>query len=457
MPQAKLSKEVAQATIDCINLALKQGHPLTSYHGGPATALHVGHEIYMGTARGKKDKVTRSSFRQRFLRAKVLHDIEPTIPEGMDAAAKAPAAKPSLGGTPEHARIIHLTDEVHRLTKELRQAHRDNNDADLIRQVIGGVDATPRSSPGWLKRAETRARGKATPEVPITCWADWHLGEVVEPNEVHGYNEYNMAVAERRIFKCFERTIYLAKNHHTGSYPGIVVNVVGDMVSGGLHPELAKTDELEQIPASIKAIDWIIEGVNMFKGAFGQVYLPMVCGNHGRNTPKPEFKRYNKKNFDYLIARMVQKHFADDPRVHVDIRDSNDVPYRVFGHGYLLVHGDMLGTAGGDGIIGAIGPIMRGEVKKSGQSAALGLDYDTLILGHYHQELILPRAIVSNTVKGFDEYARLRLGAKPTRPTQPLWYQHPRHGITARWSIHVDDAPKTNHEWLTVLKDPGGT
>jgi hypothetical protein len=77
------------------------------------------------------------------------------------------------------------------------------------------------------------------------------------------------------------------------------------------------------------------------------------------------------------------------------------------------------------GIIGAIGPIMRGEIKKSGQSAALGLEYDINIMGHWHQELLLPRAIVCNTLKGFDEYARLQLGAKPTRPSQPLWFVHP--------------------------------
>jgi hypothetical protein len=45
----------------------------------------------------------------------------------------------------------------------------------------------------------------------------------------------------------------------------------------------------------------------------------------------------------------------------------------------------MLGVKGGDGIIGAIGPIMRGEIKKSGQSAALGLEYDINIMGHWHQ------------------------------------------------------------------------
>jgi hypothetical protein len=190
----------------------------------------------------------------------------------------------------------------------------------------------------------------------------------------------------------------------------------------------------------------------MMKGRFLFVYVPWVCGNHGRNTAKPEFKRYNKKNWDYLIARVVQKHFADDPNVRIDIRDSNDVHYRVYGLRFLLNHGDMLGVKGGDGIIGAIGPIMRGEIKKSGQSAALGLEYDINIMGHWHQELLLPRAIVCNTLKGFDDYARLQLAAKPTRPTQPLWFVHPVHGITARWSVYVDAPGKPATEWVSVFE-----
>jgi hypothetical protein len=44
---------------------------------------------------------------------------------------------------------------------------------------------------------------------------------------------------------------------------------------------------------------------------------------------------------------------------------------------------------------------MRGEIKKSGQSAALGFEYDINIMGHWHQELMLPRAIVCNTLNPF--------------------------------------------------------
>jgi hypothetical protein len=39
----------------------------------------------------------------------------------------------------------------------------------------------------------------------------------------------------------------------------------------------------------------------------------------------------SRPNFDHLIARLVQRNFADDPDVRVDIGPSNDVHYRVYG------------------------------------------------------------------------------------------------------------------------------
>ena len=49
----------------------------------------------------------------------------------------------------------------------------------------------------------------------------------------------------------------------------------------------------------------------------------------------------------------------------------------------------MLGVKGGDGIIGAIGPIMRDEIEKSRQSAVLGLEYDINIMGRGNYHLVL--------------------------------------------------------------------
>lgn len=456
--RSTLSLDDARVCIKFVQSALNDGYPLKNSPGKPSAVS----EGYKRFCKEQKSNLGERAFVYRLVSAKRLHGLAPVPPINPKPippeALRSTIAAPQIGGTPLHAKIIQLQDEVTRLTRELRLSHRNSNDNDLVRQVIGRINNADRQPPPWLCDM-TRVRGKASPEVPMVGWFDWHGGEVVEPTEVHHFNKYNSDIWEERCHRLFEKNILLPKQFHTGNYPGIVVCQGGDMVSGGIHPELAKTDDLEVIPASLKAIELSITGLEMMKGAFGKVYCPWVCGNHGRQTAKPEFKRYNKKNFDYLIGKIVQKHFQDDKQVQVDIRDSNDVHFRVFGLRFLLQHGDMMGVRGGDGIIGAIGPIMRGEVKKAGQSAALGLEYDITIMGHWHQPLMLPRAIVCNTLKGFDEYARLQLGAKPTRPSQFLVYVHPSHGITARWEIYVDEKPPTVglDKWLSVFSNEGMT
>jgi hypothetical protein len=368
--------------------------------------------------------------------------------------APAAEAAPKLGGTAEDRERVALRDEVARLTRALKDAHRKALDDDAMCELLGSVLDNPVEPPTWtLPPRFKKKRGAVAPEVPVTMWADWHLGERVDPTEVNGANAYNLEIAEARVRRLVDSTLKLCTRYHTGNYPGIVVNLTGDFVSGGLHPELAKADEEESIPAALRARDWIAAGLTRFADHFGSVYVPAVAGNHGRNTHKPEFKRYVYKNFDWLIYQLLIRHFKNDPRVRIDVRPSNDVHYRVYGVRYLLVHGDQLGVRGGDGIIGAIGPIMRGEIKKAGQSSAIGLDYDMLLMGHWHQSLWLPRAIVANSLKGFDEYARLALGAKPTQPSQPLWFVHPARGVTSHWDLYVDEPPAAATEWCSVLRE----
>lgn len=342
-------------------------------------------------------------------------------------------------------------EEQTRLLKiSLKRAHRDLAKAEALNATLMAYTNAPRNPPTWALAAPRSI--KRSPEVPVAPLSDIHFGEVVEPAEVNGFNRYNTKEAERRIEKLLTTNIRLIKDHHiAGGYPGIVVPLPGDNVSGGLHPELLKTDEEEILPSVLRCEENLIKVITEYANEFDRVYVPCSAGNHGRNTVKPEFKRYLFKNFDWLIYRHLVRHFENDKRVTFDIRATNDVLFRVYGMTYYLCHGDMLGTAGGDGIIGSIGPIMRGEVKKSGQQSALKQPFDKIIMGHYHQRLWLPRATVCSTPKGFDEYARLKLGAKPDRPCQPLWFVHPSNGETAHWDVYCDDKPETASEWVSVL------
>jgi predicted phosphodiesterase len=229
-----------------------------------------------------------------------------------------------------------------------------------------------------------------------------------------------------------------------------VVALMGDFVSGGLHPELLATDEAEILPSVLHAADLLAASLTRMADFFGRLYVPAVCGNHGRLTRKPEFKRYTAKNADFMIYEILRGRLAGDSRIRIDFRAENDMHWRVYNLRFAQTHGDMLGVKGGDGIIGAMGPIMRGEIKTGKQMAAIGRDYDILLMGHWHQMLWLPRAIVANSLKGWDEYARLSLRAPPSRPSQPLFFVHPRHGITSQWQVWADEGPAPAEEnWIS--------
>lgn len=340
------------------------------------------------------------------------------------------------------------------LKRRLKEAHLNSLDDDAIREILGGIVAAPASPPEWLiDDAPTKG---ATPEVPVTIWSDWHCGESVSFSETNGVNEYSREIFIRRAKRLVERTIDLCKNHGPGNYPGIVINILGDMVSGGLHPELAKTDDEEVIPAVLTCRDTLITCLDAMIEAFGSVYCPCTSGNHGRQTPKPEFKRYVYKNFDWLIYQLLARHFKGRSEIVFDIPDSNEVYYRIYGRRYLAMHGDMMGAKGGDGIIGSIGPITRGEMKVGRQQAVMGRDYDILLVGHWHQTLWLPRVIVNNTLKGWDEYAQKSLRAPPSVPSQSLWFEHPRLGKTMHREVFVEDPASVEAApWVSIFPTGG--
>jgi len=343
-----------------------------------------------------------------------------------------------------------LRDEIARLRAENRALARANIEQDAILSIVGAMAQAETMPPVWLTETRPKEQG-VTSEVPVAIWSDWHYGERVDPAAVNGYNEFNAEVAEARIRRLVNNTIHLCKDHGPGLYPGIVINLLGDFISGGLHPELAKTDEYARIPAALRVRDILVWALTEMADQFGNVFVPCTAGNHGRDTPKPEYKGYLHHNFDWLIYQLLKRHFENDPRLTFMIDPSNEAYYSVHGIRILAMHGDMLGVKGGDGIIGAIGPIMRGEIKTRGQSTSLGRPYDLLLGAHWHQELWLPRAIINNALKGFDEYAKNSLRAVPSQPSQVLFFIHPRRGITSRWSVLVEE-PKgaESTDWVAI-------
>lgn len=310
-----------------------------------------------------------------------------------------------------------------------------------VREAIFGLARAPLSPPAWVARQARSGKHAAT--VPVFMLGDQHFAEVVRPGQSYG-NEYNSEIGAKRMRRVVERCIDLCFNHMTTpSYPGIVVPLMGDTVTGDIHDELRVTNDQNLLPSVIFAAEILVAALRRLADAFGKVYAPAVAGNHGRTTKRIEAKDFSAKNFDWLIYQMVERELAalGDDRITISSNEANANRFDVLGHRFLQMHGHDLGVKGGDGIIGALGPIMRGRLKVGAQQQALGYDFDTLLLGHWHQYITLPGLVVNNTLKGYDEFAANILRAKPSTPSQALFFVHPDHGITYRLEVFAEDTP----------------
>lgn len=388
------------------------------------------------------------------------HSVHGTAKTGQHFGIKEAAVRQSVrdakqrGLTPNTVirdEVAMLKSKLSLAQKELDNIVRVNNEATEIRRTIYGLSKAIPEPPTWI----LKDHGKGLSGMPMSMWSDWHYGETVSAEEVGGVNTFNKKVANARIKKLVESIIDLAFNHMTKpNYPGIVICLGGDMISGNIHEELRDTQGYIQKDL-LDLQEQLITALTTIADKFGRVFVPCVIGNHGRTTLKPRHKGRAYESYEWNLYNQLERHFKNDKRFQFLIPGETDAYFSVLGHRFLLTHGDTLGVHGGDGIIGCLGPIARGAFKVGRSESQIGRDFDTMVIGHWHT--YTPRGdgipvIVNGALKGYDEYARLAMRIPYTRPSQALWFVHEKYGITAQWQIYLDKLRKTDNEWLRFQK-----
>lgn len=318
-------------------------------------------------------------------------------------------------------------------------AKRDE-EIDTLRRALDVVQRIERSDlqpPDWLLPRERKRTQTAT---LVAMLSDLHLDEVVLPEEVDGLNAYNRAIAEIRLRAWTVNTIKMARAHLAGlKYDGIVLFLGGDIFSGDIHEELSETNEDTMIGSVLYWAEHIATAVGVLADEFKHVHIAAVAGNHGRMTRKPRAKLRARTNFDWLLAKMLERHFAKDRRVTFQVPESSDCLVSIYGRGHLLTHGDQ--AHGGSGIGGIYPPIMRLRARKAQRYLAVGSSFDTLWLGHWHQYLPSPTLVVNGSMKGYDEYAYVN-NFQHEQPQQALAVVTSHRGIILQAPVFCADRDK---------------
>lgn len=343
-----------------------------------------------------------------------------------------------------------LETKITLLQRELALLKKHNESAAAVRREIYALKELTPDPPSWI----IEKRPAHMPGVPMTIWSDFHWGERVDEESVGGVNKFNRAVARERMKRLVAGTIDLTINHMVNpKYPGIIICLGGDMITGGIHDELRETNDGTVQQSLIEVQGQLIWALGQLADTFGRVFVPAVIGNHGRSSLRPRFKEKVYESLEWNLYCQLELYFRNDPRIQFFIPGETDAHFSVLGHRFHLTHGDCLGVKGGDGIIGAIGPIARGATKLGRSEATIGRDFDTLLLAHWHT--YIPRGdatpvVVNGCFIGYNEYARLQLRVPYSRPSQSLWFIHEKHGFTAQWPVYLDDRRKATDtaDWV---------
>lgn len=337
---------------------------------------------------------------------------------------------------------------VEQLEAELRQAQAQSADAAAIKAIIGATaeKAAEAKPPAWVAQ---KAAAPSSPGVPTLFLSDLHWGEVVHPSQINGVNTYSLTIAQKRLADTVNAAAKLARIISPKmDYPGIVIPLGGDMVSGNIHEELAATNEINTIPTVLDLWKHLASAIAFMADTFGAVFLPCVSGNHGRDTRKTWAKDRHHTSFDWMLYQILAKHFAEDKRVTFLIPDGSDANYSIYNTRYLLSHGDQF--KGGDGMIGPLGPITRGDHKKRSRNSQIDLSYDVMLIGHFHTYMHLSSLIVNGSLKGYDEYA-YQGNFKFEPPQQALWITHPTYGPTFRMPVYCERTNRpASRSWVSV-------
>ena len=346
----------------------------------------------------------------------------------------------------EHA----LSQQATKLTVELNKTRRERDSfkhqlakaesmLESVRRTLDIVETIEGASiepPVWLAKPAS-AKNRAT---VVALLSDTHFDEVVDPSEMDGLNAYNRKIATMRLEAWAQNVVKMTRNYLSGvTYDGMVFMLGGDIFSGDIHEELAETNEDSMLGSLLYWSEQIAAAITLFSSEFKKVHVISVPGNHGRMTRKPRAKLRAKTNFDWLLSKMLERHFTGAKNITFNVPDSADCMVSIYGWNHLLTHGDQ--ASGGGGIGGIYPPIMRLRARKLQRYADTGRPFTTLWMGHWHQYITTPGLIINGSLKGYDEYASINNFGYEV-PQQALAIVTPEHNITWQCPVFVSDRGK---------------
>tara|TARA_Y100000310_G_scaffold114205_1_gene112706 strand:+ start:3881 stop:5191 length:1311 start_codon:yes stop_codon:yes gene_type:complete len=331
--------------------------------------------------------------------------------------------------------------------KLYEKAIKDSSKKEII------VDAIKKNAPAFpsVKVSHTSKRSKGvTPQVVVAPLSDLHVGDNVNLEQMAGLNRYNIDIFNKRLYGWATQLLNLVElRRNVAPVDELIVPMLGDMVSGDIHEELARTNIDNCMGQMIRGANLISQALMLLTPHFKKITIPCVVGNHGRMTRKPPMKdKY--MDWDYMLYQWVAAYMRNQKNISFSIPKTFLNSFEVCNRQILIMHGDSISGAGSNMAITRAVTGLRAFLQfrqtledevSSADVSDLTSQFDSVMMGHFHRideiDIGTGAIHICGTMKGGDEFAAQKLHTI-TKPKQLVTYWHPVYGNVGKEVIYLN-------------------
>jgi len=362
-------------------------------------------------------------------------------------------------------KVATYKDEAAFYKKLYQQSLKNSAKKELIVDIIRELaPAFPPVDPAQytIPREGFKGRHSQTVVAPLS---DTHIGESVSLEQMGRLNSYDLEIFNKRLYGWATQLLNLVNyRRNIATIDDLIMPMLGDMISGDIHEELARSNIANCMEQMIRGANLISQALMFLAPHFKTITVPCVVGNHGRMTRKPPMKdKY--MDWDYLLYQWVASFCKNQKNITFDIPKSFINLFSVYDQTILMMHGDSISGAGSNMAISRAITSLRGVVqyKKNLQSElgnTLGIDevisFDSAMIGHFHRideiDIGTGELHICGCMKGPDEFALQRLHTA-SKPKQLVTYWHPKYGYVGKEVIYLNRYDKSLSKFITTIPD----
>ena len=288
----------------------------------------------------------------------------------------------------------------------------------------------------------------------VLVLGDWHVGEVVEQDEVEDFNQYSWAISQKRAYYLQSKCISWVSTQRTAMViDELVVVVVGDMISGDIHYELTSTNEFPAPVQAVRSGVLVAKTIAEMAPHFKSVRVEYITiDNHSRLTKKPQWKDGGYNSYSYVTGWVAKERLAGINNVQFNIYPTVKALIPIQGWKYLCMHGNAIKGWAGFPWYGTDRHIA--SEAKARRSKPLK-NFDKVIMGHFHAPLWTPDYIINGSLSGTSEFDHA--SGRHAQPAQVAFLVHPKYGEMNRIEFNVAHADNEDYKGAEIaLEEKAG-